>query len=146
MTTALATTVTAGLVASTALPPDRHPAAVYVASLTSPNSRKGMRAALDTAAKTMSGGAMKAAELDWAVVRFQHVAALRAALLDRLAPATVNAVLAAVRGTAKAAWSLGYIDADTLAKIKDGARSVKNERLPAGRSLGQGELRAMFDV
>lgn len=128
------------------LPADRNPAAVYVASLVSPNSRKGMRTALETAARTMSGDAVGAADLDWTALRFQHVAAMRAALLGGRAPATVNGILAAVRGVANAAWKLGFINAEDLARIRDGAKSVKNETLPAGRALGMGELRALFEA
>src|SRR5689334_6374830 len=52
-----------------ALPADRHPAAVYVASL-APGSRRTMRQALDTVAATLSGGQADAGALDWTALRY----------------------------------------------------------------------------
>jgi hypothetical protein len=61
-----------------------------------------MREALDQAARALSGGRHTAETLPWPEVRYQHVAAVRAALLERgKAPATVNTTLCAVRGVLK---------------------------------------------
>ena len=50
---------------------DRHPAFVYLASL-SPGSRRTMRQALDVVAGIVSGGALNAETMDWARLRYQH--------------------------------------------------------------------------
>src|SRR5262249_14961639 len=80
------------------LPRDRHPVAVYLASLAK-GSRRTMSAALDHVAELLSGARADAASLDWSRVRYQHVAAVRTLLAEQGAkPATVNKKLAAVRG------------------------------------------------
>lgn len=80
--------------------------------------RRGLQRSLDRAAEILSGGLSKSAlTVNWAQVRYQHVTALRAVLIDAGAkPATINHVLAAVRGTLREAWRLGHIDAESLAR------------------------------
>jgi hypothetical protein len=80
---------------------DQHPAAVYLASLTSPNSRRTMQAALDTIAAILTDGQQDSAALPWEHLRFQHTAAIQAALAERYKPATANKLLAALRGDSK---------------------------------------------
>lgn len=83
-------------------------------------------------------------ELPWHQLRYQHVAAIRARLVeDGLAPATVNATLCAVRGIAAAAFGLGMMDADTLQRIRT-IKPAKGDRLPAGRALSAGEVAALM--
>ena len=82
--------------------------------------------------------------MDWTEVRYQHVTALRSVLIEEGAkPATINHVLAAVRGTLKEAWRLGQIDAETLARASD-VPNVKAAMLPAGRHVDVGEVAALF--
>ena len=105
-----------------------------------------MHQALNRAAATFTVGAVTdALELDWAQVRYQHVAALRSVMLDQqgVAPATINKVLAAVRGTVREAWRLGLVDAETLARVA-GVEGVKSRRLPSGRHVEAGEVRQLF--
>ena len=124
---------------------DRNPAAVYLAGRASAVGRRGLQRSLDRAAEILTGGlATSALTVDWAAVRYQHVAALRAVLIDDDAkPATVNHVLAAVRGTIKEAWRLGLIDAEVLARVTD-VPNVKVSTLPAGRHVDAGEVAALF--
>ena len=124
---------------------DRNPAAVYLAGRASAVGRRGLQRSLDRAAEILTGGlATSALTVDWAAVRYQHVAALRAVLIDDDAkPATVNHVLAAVRGTIKEAWRLGLIDAEALARVTD-VPNVKVSTLPAGRHVDAGEVAALF--
>ncbi|MDE0229048.1 MAG: hypothetical protein OXJ62_09380 [Spirochaetaceae bacterium] len=59
--------------------------------------------------------------MNWTEVRYQHISAMRAVLVEAGAkPATINHVLAAVRGTLREAWRLRFIDAETLARAVDG--------------------------
>jgi site-specific recombinase XerD len=123
---------------------DRHPAIIYIASLGSPASRRTMRQALDVCAQIISSGRHDALSLPWHELRFQHTQAIRTALIDRsYSPASCNKALAALRGTLKACWRLGMVDGDTYHRAADVA-GVRGERLPRGRALSQGELRALF--
>src|SRR5918992_1174669 len=117
---------------------DRHPAALYLAQLGA-GSRRAMRQALDAAAGLVSGGRADAETLDWAALRYQHTAALRAALADRYAPASANKVLSAVRGVLKQCWRLGLVGAEDYHRAADVPR-VKGTTLPKGRALSGGEM------
>ena len=59
-------------------------------------------------------------------------------------PATINHVLAAVRGRLREAWRLGLIDAETLARVVD-VGNVKVSTLPAGCHVDVGEVRRLFE-
>jgi hypothetical protein len=89
------------LVLATSPPLDQHPAAVYLAGL-SEGGRRTMRQALDRIAELVSGGQTDALGLDWAALRFQHTAAIRAELAKDYAPATANKILSALRGVLRA--------------------------------------------
>jgi hypothetical protein len=67
-------------VAAAALPPDRNPVHVYIARLGS-GSRRTMREALNIIASILTGGKFDAENLPWAALRYQHTAAIRAALI-----------------------------------------------------------------
>jgi len=139
--------------------PDQHPALVYLAQKPSENSRRGLRNALNIVADILLPThfvqpAKDAPEtlrveystrflsIDWARLRYQHVAAIRSALMDKYAPATVNHALSAVRGVLKEAWRLGYITAEEYHKSAD-VQNVKAQLLPAGRDLSGGEVTAL---
>ena len=125
---------------------DRNPAAVYLASL-SPGSRRTMAQALQTIAELVSGGRATAETLNWGGLRFQHTAAIRAALLERYSPATANKVLSALRGVLKRAWRLGYMTADEYqAAIDLDAVGVSRPNQAAGRALTPGELMALLNI
>jgi hypothetical protein len=76
---------------------DQHRAAAYLASL-APVSRRTMRGALNGIAYILNRDRLDPAALDWACLRYQQTAAVRAGLLEVYAPATVNKMLAALRG------------------------------------------------
>ena len=125
--------------------PDRNPAAVYLAGKPSATGRRGLQRSLDRAAEVLTGGLAKSGlVVNWPEVRYQHVQALRSVLIDEGAkPATINHVLAAVRGTLREAWRLGLIDAETLARAVD-VGNVSATTLPAGRHVDVGEVAALF--
>lgn len=120
---------------------ERHPGAVYLARLAS-GSRRTMRTALNTIAQLLTPGG-DAASVDWSRVRYQHVAAVRAALADRYAPANVNKHLSALRGVLKEAWRLGQVSAEDYHRAVD-FEGIRGETLPAGRALAQDELSRLF--
>ena len=128
------------------LPPpaalDRNPAAVYLASLPSPESRRTLGATLKVLAGLLSGGTADAARIPWGAVRYAHTAAVRAALLQRYRPATANKYLAVLRGVLRSAVRLGQMDLASYQAATD-FKGVKGETLPSGRALAPGELRAL---
>ena len=118
---------------------DQNPAAVYLASL-SVGSRRTMRASLNTIAAMLTNKAQgDALSLDWSRLRFSHTAAVRSLLAERYSHATANKMLAALRGTLKAAWRLGQMSAEEYRRACD-VGSVIGETLPAGRAVSSGEL------
>jgi site-specific recombinase XerD len=122
---------------------DRHPVAVYLARL-APSSRRTMRAALDAIASVLTSDRCDAWSLDWAQLRYRHTTAVRAALADgHYAPATANRHLAALRGALKECWRLGYMTAEDFQRARD-LEPVRGSRLPRGRALRPGEVRALF--
>lgn len=133
-----------------AIPPDRHPLAVYQAALPSKHSK---RAAEDAARRALAvlldrdRGAIDASALrsfPWPELRYQHVQAVKARLLEvGASPSTINATLSHVRGIVREAWRLGYISAEILARVLD-VKNIKAHKLPAGRALSGGELAAIF--
>jgi len=135
-------------------PAAHDPARVYLASLR-PSGRRSMATRLRTVAALL--GAPAPEFMRWEALRFAHVAALvaHAAAPAKpvdgsepglgLSPASVNATLAALRGVATAAWNLGLLGVEDLARIK-AVKPVRGESVPAGRSVATGELRALVDA
>jgi len=68
---------------------------------------------------------------------------VRAQLVERYAPATVNKILSALRGLLKTCWRLGLMDAETYARAADVA-NVRAKTLPSGRAVERDEVRALF--
>lgn len=124
-------------------PKDLHPARVYLASL-SEGSRRTMRAALENIADLVSSGRADALTLPWHEIRYQHTAAIRAALAELYAPATANKTLSALRGVIKECWRLGYIGAEERDRACD-LSPVRGKTLPKGRALTSGERKALFE-
>lgn len=138
-TTALATPIDAELVR--VAPSSDNPALVYLASLGTEHGRRTMTQALDSIAHLVAPGS-DLRSFPWANLRFQHTTAIRSKLAESYAPATVNKMLSALRGTLKAAWQLGQMGAEDYQRATD-LRSVRGETLPAGRAVTQGELMAL---
>jgi site-specific recombinase XerD len=104
-----------------------------------------MLGALNGIAELVSGGHADAMALNWAALRFQHTAAIRAALAERYKPATVNKSLSALRQVLKQAWRLGQMTQEEYARAAD-LKGIIGETLPAGRALGSGELIALMST
>lgn len=127
------------------VPADRHPLAVYLAGLSSPNSRRAMKTALAEVAALLSGGRQGVLTFPWAAMRHQHVQAVRAALVQKHAPATVNLALCGIRGVLRSCWRLGLLTADEFERAAD-VRRVRGQRVLRGRALSAGEVGALFDA
>ncbi len=121
---------------------DQNAAAIYLTSLNSESGRRTMRQALNVCAGLLSSDA-NALTYDWHEVRFQHVNAIRAKLNEVYKPATVNKILAALRGVLKSAWQSGQMSAEDFHKAAS-VKGVKGDKLPAGRELTHGELTALM--
>jgi integrase len=130
------------------VPLDRNPALVYLASL-GRGSVRAQRSALATIARILTGRSTVEG-IGWTRVRYQHVAAVKARLLEELSvggkprsPATVNRFLAALRGVVRESWRLGYVDAEELRRVED-VGNVKATTLPAGRALSMAEIQTLI--
>lgn len=123
------------LPASTA---EQNPALVYLARLTSSTSRYTMTHALNTIADVinpMLQSQLSQPEvnsrcqfIDWSLLRHQHTNAIRARLAEQYKPATVNKLLAALRGVLEAAFNLQQISAGDYQRAIN-VKNVKNETL-----------------
>src|SRR4029079_2452702 len=99
-----------------------------------------MRASLNTIAGLLTNGAQAdALAIDWSRVRFSHTSAVRSLLAERYSHSTANKMLAAMRGTLKAAWRLEQMTAEEYQRACD-VGTVSGETLPAGRAVAAGEL------
>lgn len=144
------TTAPAGaLVLADPLPLDQNPALVYLAGLSGERGRSVQGQALGVIAELLTGS--PGLGCNWAALRFQHTQAVRARLLDLksettgqpLAPATINRMLSALRGTLKAAWRLGQMDAESYQRAAD-IENVTGSTIPAGRELAPGEIAGLM--
>lgn len=124
---------------------DQNAAAVYLGSLTSSTGRRTQMQALNVMADLLTGGRANAFTMEWGKLRYQHTAALRAQLISRYSPATVNKFLSALRGALRNAWRLGKMTAEEFERATD-LQSVTGDTLPAGRELAAGEISALMEA
>jgi len=102
-----------------------------------------MRGGLDAVASILTTGRCDVLALDWPALRYQHTAAVRAALADgRYAPTTANRHIAAMRGVLRECWRLGYVSLEEYHRATD-LEPIRGSRLPRGRALQTGELKAL---
>lgn len=137
--------IPSSLIAGAQQPLSENAAAVYISGLASDRSRYVMLHSLDVIAALLTKGRVDAFGLAWGALRYQHTAALRGLLLEQYSPASVNRMLSALRGTLKAAWRLGQISTDDYQRAVD-IQNVREESLPGGRDLGEGEIIALIDI
>jgi hypothetical protein len=74
-----------------------------------------MSEALNTIAAMVTSGRANLETMPWAALRYQHTAAIRAALaklVEKYKASTANKMLAALRGALKESWRLGYMTAE----------------------------------
>ena len=134
--------VDAAAVEAFAAAADRNPVLVLLGRLGA-GSRRATAQRLGRAAAILSGGEIDPIAFSWASLRYEHVARLVALLVEAgSAPATCNAVLAAVKGVLREAWRLGQIGVEDFHRAVD-VKPAKGSRLPAGRSVSPAEVRAL---
>ena len=139
------------IVLAAPVPLSQHPAAVYLARLGSAGSRRTMRAALNVIATLLGvpptydadGRDVTYLRCDWAALRYQHTAALRAVLVERYEPATANVKIAALRGVLEEAWRLGFLSAEEQQRAAD-IKNVTATPLLRGRALDGTEIAALL--
>lgn len=127
------------------LPATRHPAAVYLASLNL-GSRPTMHHALDAIASLLTNGECDALTLDWALLRYQHTAAVRSALMSRYTPSTTKKMLCALRRVLQEARKLRLISLEDYTNAIDLPRIDTPPQKLRGRALSESELAALVDV
>ncbi len=133
------------IVLRTPVPLTCHPAAVYLAGL-SEGSIPTMRLALDAIARILTNGEVDALGLDWSKLRYQHTAAVRAALIQKYAFSTVCKMLCALRRVLQEAKRLGLMGMEDYASAIDLPRVDRPQQKLRGRSLSESELAALMDV
>lgn len=126
------------------IPAERHPAAVYLASL-GRGSVPAQRSALNKIAAMFDATVQS---LDWGALRYQHVQLIRAQLMETYSAATSNRLLTALRRVLREAWKLGYIPESEYRKLADiepvrGSKDDTDDEL-MGRALSVGELTAIM--
>lgn len=125
------------------VPVTLHPAAVYLSSL-SEGSRRSMLSSLNAIARLLTEGECDAFSLDWSKLRYHHTAAVRTALKQRLAPATTNKMLVALRRVLTEAYRLDLIEASDYHKAVDLA-NVKGTGQLRGRALTTDEIESLIE-
>jgi integrase len=119
-----------------------NPAAVYRDSL-SQGSYWAVHHSLGTIVSVLGGG--DPWRYSWHQLRYRDTARVRAQLVSRYAPATVNKMLTVLRGVLKTCWRLGLMDAETFHRAADVA-NVRARTLPAGRGVERGEVQTLLEV
>lgn len=127
------------------VPLTEHPAGVYLAGL-GEGSQRTMRQSLNAIAAMLTNGECDALTLDWAQLRYRDTAAIRAALLQRYAPATAAKMLCALRRVLLEARRLGLMNAEDYTLAVDLPRIDPPERQLKGRALSGEEIAAVMQV
>ncbi|WP_419623097.1 tyrosine-type recombinase/integrase, partial [Thiolapillus sp.] len=82
----------------------------------------------------------------WGSLRYIHVQQVMDYLQEqKYSPSTINATLAAIRGTAQTAFNLYRMDGDDLARIR-AIKMVRGSRLPTGRMIPLGEISSLVNT
>ncbi len=119
------------------------PLALYIAQLAE-SARRTMMTCLRRAARLW--GAPSTDSIEWHLMRFPHVELLKESMQRaRLAPATINVTLCALRGVAREAWRLKLLDSEDYQRIA-AVKGVRGDRVKAGRALDVDELAALLDA
>jgi len=82
----------------------------------------------------------------WASIQYEHLQTLIGVLQQQKhAHTTINAIISAVRGTVKAAMAMKLMSADDYQRVML-VKMVAGARLPTGRMMSQGEIKALVDA
>ena len=118
-----------------------NPAAIYLSGLAK-TGRRAMLTQLQWVAAVV--GAESVEQVPWHLLRHLHLVAIRTRTQEMgRSPATINLMLSAVRGTCRAAWNMGMMSSDELARI-EAVKSIRAVVEPTGRRITAGELAAIM--
>jgi site-specific recombinase XerD len=129
---------------------EQNAAAIYLTGLAL-GSRRTMRESLNTIADLLGvaevlntdGQDVRCLHTLWGKVRYPHTVALRAALVERYAPATTNKALSALRRVLQDAFRLGQLSAEEYQRAVL-VPTVKGKREPKGRVVTVSEVTALM--
>jgi len=119
----------------------KNSARVYLAGLA-----KSGRRTVDTQLRGVARmvGADSIDVVPWHLLKHEHVVAIKTKALEMgKSPATVNLMLAGIRGAVRTAWNMGLMTAEDLARI-EAVKGVKSHTEPKGRRITSGELGAIM--
>jgi integrase/recombinase XerD len=119
-----------------------HAVDLYLASL-APSSRVSVEQSLLAVTQLLTGARLDPGLVPWTTLRHEHTQKLRAALVERFAPATAARHLAAVRGVLRQAWRMGLMRHEDYRRALD-VRPIRVGEHAAGRALSGEELAALF--
>lgn len=143
---------TSTLISGKTMSERQHPVTIYLDGLPSPTSRRTMDSALRCVMVAAAArgyvdgtGGLTSTHWWWNEQMPEHLTAVKADLLENLAPTTVNRLLSAVRGVVRAAWLAGLIDVDLRERVSavGGVPAVRAKR---GRYIESGERHALRDA
>ena len=118
-----------------------NPARVFLAGLAK-SGRRTVDAQLRGVAKMV--GADSIDSVPWHLLKHEHVVAIKTKALELgKSPATVNLMLAGIRGAVRTAWNMKLISGEDLARIES-VKGVKATTEPRGRRITSGELGAIM--
>lgn len=126
-----------------------NPAAVYIRSLSSPTSRRAQQSALNIIARKLLGiedinhrppftATDDALMFDWSKLRYKDTTQIQTWLTGTYKPGTAQRMIAAVKGTLKAAWRLNQMTSDEYLRAVD-LTSIRVES-NVGRMLSPEEV------
>lgn len=133
--------VTSSLQLTAPLPLSKHPARVYLRSL-SPGSRRTMEQSLNAIAALLGADLDT---LDWAGLRYEHTAAIQATLLERYSPTTAKKMMCALRRVLKEAYQLRLLGADDY-QMATMLPSIRERCSLRGRALSLEEIARLMAV
>jgi len=119
---------------------------VYLATLSTSSRRIARDSLIKLSDILTSGRNNNPEEIDWGSLEYQHAVMVRAWLEKAgYAPATINRELSFLRSVCKQAWLLGQSNSESYHRLA-AVTGVRDERLPAGRKLEIGEIKALMDT
>lgn len=121
-----------------------HPAAVYLAGL-SEGSRPTMTRSLTAIAMMLTNGECDLYTIDWSKLRYQHTAAIQAALLKKYETTTAKKMMSALRRVLAEARKLELMDAASYQQAME-LQSIKVSQRLKGRALTRAEITALIEV
>lgn len=125
------------------------PYLMYLRSLPSPRSQATMASACRTLLAQLSPDVpLDPMTWPWHALTAKETSAIRASMMRKFSPASVNKNLSALRGVVTCAWQLGLMTAEERDRAVHPRvlKAVPNNRLPAGREVTAGELRTVDEL